>query len=123
MAIAAIDHYTILTKDLDATRHFYCNVLGLTEGWRPPFSFPGIWLYAGGHPIVHVIAGREFQAGGTGAVDHLAFLGAGDPDDVAKRIKAAGVQVSARVVPGTKIRQLFCTDPNGVRLELNFPMG
>ena len=35
-------------------RSLYVNILGLTVGQRPPFSFGGIWLYAGGKPILHI---------------------------------------------------------------------
>jgi catechol 2,3-dioxygenase-like lactoylglutathione lyase family enzyme len=124
MAIDGIDHYTILTADLEATKRFYCGHLGLSEGPRPAFDFPGAWLYAGGHPVVHVIAGRPFVSdGGTGGVDHVAFRAKGDPDDLARRLERDGVRVASRVVPGGKIRQLFCDDPSGVRVELNFPIG
>lgn len=122
MTVAAIDHYTILTADLDATRRFYCGLLGLSEGPRPPFDFPGAWLYAGGQPVVHVIAGREFSTNGTGAVDHVAFKAEGDPDELLKKLKDEGYGVSSRIVPRSKIRQLFCRDPSGVQVELNFPM-
>ena len=122
MAVAAIDHYTILTADLEATRRFYCGLLGLSEGPRPPFDFPGAWLYAGGQPVVHIIAGREFSANGTGAVDHVAFKAEGDPDALFKKLEGEGYRVSSRIVPRSKIRQLFCRDPSGVQVELNFPM-
>ena len=36
MAIEAMNHFTVLTKDLDATRNFYVGILGLKEGYRPP---------------------------------------------------------------------------------------
>lgn len=120
MAIAGIDHYTILTDDLAATKRFYCDLLGLTDGPRPPFSFPGAWFYAGGQPVVHIVAGRAIPPGGTGAVDHLAFKAQGDPDALAARLDKEGFKVSSRVVPASKIRQLFCSDPNGVKVELNF---
>ena len=43
-----LDHATIVTTNLEATRNFFCNVAGLTEGKRPPFSIRGYWLYARG---------------------------------------------------------------------------
>ena len=42
-----IDHVTIVISDLEATRQFYVNVLGMEEVTRPGFSFPGLWLQAG----------------------------------------------------------------------------
>jgi catechol 2,3-dioxygenase-like lactoylglutathione lyase family enzyme len=123
MAVAAIDHYTVLTNDLEATKRFYCEFLGLTDGPRPPFNFPGAWLYAGSQPVVHVVAGRPFSADtGTGGVDHVAFMAKGDPDAMMKRLEGEGLKPSSRFVPATKIRQVFCRDPSGVQVELNYPM-
>ena len=123
MGVAAIDHYTVLTNDLEATKRFYCDFLGLKDGPRPPFTFPGAWLYAGDRPVVHVIAGRPFsQENGTGGVDHVAFAAQGSPDEMMKRLEKEGLKPSSRVVPATKIRQVFCRDPSGVQVELNYPM-
>lgn len=120
MAIAGIDHYTIWTEDLAETRRFYCDLLGLKDGPRPPFDFPGAWLYINDHPVVHVMAGRKIPPGGTGAVDHLAFRASGDPDELKRKLEDKGIRVSSRVVPASQIRQLFFEDPSGVKVELNF---
>lgn len=123
MGVAAIDHYTVLTNDLEATKRFYCDFLGLKDGPRPPFTFPGAWLYAGDRPVVHVIAGRPFsQENGTGGVDHVAFAAQGSPDEMMKRLEKEGLKPSTRVVPATKIRQVFCRDPSGIQVELNYPV-
>lgn len=119
--VQGLDHYTILTDDLAATKRFYCDLLGLSVGDRPPFDFPGAWLYAGGHPVVHVIAERPFKHGATGGIDHLAFRAGGDIDAVQRRLADAGVPAETRKVPGAPVWQLFCRDPSGVRVELNFP--
>jgi catechol 2,3-dioxygenase-like lactoylglutathione lyase family enzyme len=121
MAIHGIDHYTIRTDDLAATRRFYCDLLGLHEGWRPNFDFPGAWLYVGDQPVVHVIEVEDCPREGTGGVDHLAFKADGDLKALAGKLKAAGFDVATRDVPGTPVRQLFCNDPSGVKVELNFP--
>ena len=46
MPATAMNHFTILTDDVDATIEFYGELLGLAPGPRPPFDFPGAWLYA-----------------------------------------------------------------------------
>ena len=58
MDLKHIDHYTLCCapEELPSLRHFYSEVLQLTEGPRPNFSFPGHWMYAGGRPIVHLAA-------------------------------------------------------------------
>ena len=47
MAVAGMNHFTILTDDVDNTVSFYGDLLGLEPGPRPKFNFPGAWLYAG----------------------------------------------------------------------------
>ena len=41
MAIYDMNHFTVLTRDLVATRDFYSSLFGLQEGWRPDLGFPG----------------------------------------------------------------------------------
>ena len=72
--IDGLDHMTIVTADLAASRRFYAEVLGLVDGERPPFDVPGAWLYQGDRPIVHLVGRESGDAGGsTGPFDHLAF--------------------------------------------------
>jgi catechol 2,3-dioxygenase-like lactoylglutathione lyase family enzyme len=39
MPVAAMNHFTVLSDDLEATRRFYCDLFGFKVGWRPPSSF------------------------------------------------------------------------------------
>ena len=127
MPLERIDHVLVLTDDIEATRSFYCDALGLEVGDRPSFEFSGYWLCLEGVPYVHVADRAEYEAQaarlglGVGpAVDHVAF-GGRDYDELAARLDAAGVAAVENVVPGGSLRQLYVTDPNGVRVELNVP--
>ena len=120
MFTQGLDHFTIWTADPDATRRFYCGILGLTEGKRPDLGFPGMWLYAGAKPVVHVNFGDKLPGDGANAFDHVAFSGIGDPEPLVDKLKAEGVTHKAQTVGGG-IRQVFCVDPQGVRVEFNFP--
>jgi len=71
MAVQGMNHFTILTDDVPGTVAFYAEFLGLTAGDRPPFTFPGAWLYGGGTPILHVIGGRAREAVRAGAAVKL----------------------------------------------------
>ena len=44
MTIRGMNHFTVLASNLDATLGFYCELLGLHNGPRPPFGFPGTGL-------------------------------------------------------------------------------
>src|SRR5712671_1707637 len=72
-----LDHVTIRTRDLPATRDFFLKVFDLTEGERPlaiQRRIPGHWLYSEGHPLVHII-GSQGQGidRAAEAIDHVGF--------------------------------------------------
>lgn len=122
MAIDGMNHFTVLTADLNATRKFYIDILGLKEGPRPPLGFPGAWLYAGGQPVLHVIAGRPLPSPPAGVLDHMAFSASNLPDTVAG-LKSRGIKYDLRRQPDSGVWQLFCFDPSGARVELDFAPG
>ena len=124
MAIDGLDHITVNASDLDASRRFYVEVLGLRDGDRPAFDVPGAWLYAGDRPIVHLVGvhlvgERDRKATTTGSFDHYAFQAA-DLAGVIGRLKAAGIAYDLFTVPGLGRKQVFVEDPDGVKIELNF---
>jgi extradiol dioxygenase family protein len=55
MPLSALHHITVQTDDLEATRDFYRDVLGLKVGFRPDLDFPGYWLYCRDVPVVHLV--------------------------------------------------------------------
>lgn len=123
MPITRMDHFNILTDDLPATLAFYEEHLNLKPGARPPFTFPGAWLYADGgkgkDPILHVVAGRSKSQLVKGVIDHMAFWGTGLGETVAK-LKAKGIDYDLRQLPGYGTWQLFFLDPNGAKVEIDF---
>ncbi|MBM3569518.1 MAG: glyoxalase [Alphaproteobacteria bacterium] len=140
MTIGRLDHYTIRTVDLEATRQFYSRALGFEAGYRPPFNFPGYWLYGDtpypqSYGIVHLIGiepgenrgvrdylGARGPAGpGSGALDHIAF-GATDWPGMKRRLESGTIAWRERRVPDLGLLQIFVDDPNGIVIELNFPL-
>lgn len=140
MPVGKLDHYSIRTLDIEASRRFYTEVMGFTAGFRPPFKFPGIWFYNGAqYPettgVVHIIGidpddpqGLKDYLGdrdvaslqGTGTVDHMAFAATGVAD-MRTRLQQNGVTFRERTVPSLGIHQVFFEDPSGVTIELNYP--
>ena len=120
MAISDMNHFTVLTHDLVATRQFYIDILGLKEGYRPDLGFPGAWLYIGERAVLHVIAGRPVPDPPGGVLDHMAFSASDLPATVAT-LKARDLEYVLRKQNGSGVWQLFCYDPSGARVELDFP--
>jgi len=119
MAVAGMNHFTILTDDVDGTVRFYADLLGLVPGPRPTFNFPGAWLYAGGNPILHVVGGRSKSDLRAGVIDHMAFTG-NDLAATLAMLKGRGVEFDCRQQVGTGLWQVFFLDPNGAKIELDF---
>jgi len=123
MAVTAMNHFNILTDDLPATLAFYEEHLNLKPGARPPFNFPGAWLYADGgkgrDPILHIVAGKQKKDLVKGVIDHMAFTGSGLAKAVEK-LKGRGIAYELRKLPAYGTWQLFFHDPNGAKVEIDF---
>jgi catechol 2,3-dioxygenase-like lactoylglutathione lyase family enzyme len=131
MGLDVLQHYTIEPADLEATKDFYVDVLGLTVGDRPPLGFPGYWLYSGGVATVHLLGPRQPREGitvrpagvrmdSTGRLDHIAFAATG-LSGVRERIRKHNVTFREQVLPRLGATQIFLHDPDGVGVEINFP--
>jgi catechol-2,3-dioxygenase len=124
MPAIGFSHYNLRAPRalLDELREFYCDVVGLELGARPPFRSFGYWLYAGGHPVLHLSEagpGETRPVPPLGTFDHAAFRCTGRAqfeEDLNRR----GVQYRVATVPATQQVQIFLTDPAGNGVELNF---
>lgn len=138
MALTKLAHFSIRTTDLERSCTFYERILGLRRGYRPPFDFPGAWLYMGDderdYGTVHIIGvdpdnpsglsaylgDKSAPASGTGTLDHIAFLATG-VRQMWETLRAEGIPWRDRTVPSLGLHQVFIEDPSGVTIELNYP--
>jgi catechol-2,3-dioxygenase len=124
MPVAGFDHYNLRAARpvLDELRDFYCDVVGLTVGDRPPFRRFGYWLYAGGRPVLHLSLTDEGEERSRAAVNtfaHAAFNCTGRAE-FERRLQALGIRYRTAQVPLLNIAQLFFHDPAGNGVELQF---
>jgi len=133
MPITRMEHFLVLTEDIEKTRIFYCEALGMCVGPRPPLAFAGYWLYIDDVPAIHIGEWTSYTAHshelgipvttpapGTGPVDHIAFNGS-NYSEIRSRLEQLAVPFAENIVPENGLRQLFLEDPNGVKLEINIP--
>jgi catechol 2,3-dioxygenase-like lactoylglutathione lyase family enzyme len=122
MTATALDHVTVVTKDLQASRDFYIGVLGLEEAdFRPDFPFDGAWLKLGERAVVHLVVmdDRDRGDGNTQPFDHFA-LRAQNMQGMRKTLGHHGITWEEAAPPNSTIRQFFLFDPDGVQIELTF---
>jgi catechol 2,3-dioxygenase-like lactoylglutathione lyase family enzyme len=133
MPLTGLNHYLIVSKNLERSKKFYQQVLGMQLADRPDFGFPGYWMKTGDDSIcVHLASQKANKirdryllkkhprgTTGSGSVDHIAFL-AKDAHEVRGRIAKSKVPMHYRSFPDAKLFQIFLKDPDDVTIELNF---
>jgi catechol 2,3-dioxygenase-like lactoylglutathione lyase family enzyme len=132
MPLTSLNHYLIVSSNLERSRKFYEKVLGMKLADRPDFGFPGYWLQLGNDICVHLASQQPNKTRdkfllkkhprgthGSGSLDHIAFL-AKNPYEVRKRIEKNKVPLHFRSFPDAKLFQMFLKDPDDVTIELNF---
>lgn len=132
MPLLKMEHYLVMTDDIEKTKDFYVAVIGLQVGFRADLGFPGYWLYLGETPVIHIAEWKTYtlhsdrlgipvttRGNSTGAFDHIAFNGS-DAAAMIARLNALQVPFMRNDVPMANLIQLFLFDPNGIKIELNY---
>jgi len=132
MNIRKLDHVSFLVKDVERSRRFYGQVLGLQELPRPNnASNSGAWLTDEKHSFeVHLIGeaeeGRVAQTHTRYRRDELARGQGSHPafqveslEAAIQHLRALNVEIVGGPRPrGDGVQQIFICDPDGSMLEL-----
>ncbi len=126
LRVKGIDHFLVVSSDLEKTRAFYCDLLGMEQLPRPDFSFPGLWFEAGNTQVHVTLEGEDAGAAGQGEFtgnypaqgQHLAFE-IDDAAEAASHLESLGIEI----VDGPYLRpdgplQFYIYDPDGYLIEL-----
>ena len=92
MQVKKLDHVNIHTANVDRMVEWYDRVLGMKAGKRPPFPFPGAWLYCGEEPTIHLVGVQKQPEMSGVTLEHFAFSATGLKDFLA-RLEENGVQI------------------------------
>jgi catechol 2,3-dioxygenase-like lactoylglutathione lyase family enzyme len=136
MPITGFDHYTLRCQDVDVTAHFYEVVMGFRTQPVDDIGFPFQLMFHGEQALVHLMGigpsldaflGRRAPCYQdeirriTGNLEHVAFNATGLADFTA-RLRAAGVAYVERDLPAYGVSQLMFDNPDGIEIEVNFPI-
>ena len=123
MPLKTFDHVNIRTANLDAMVDWYADILGLTTGFRPDFSFPGAWLYLGDQAIVHLVgtstSPQVFGPDENLRMEHMAFR-ASDFTSFKARLEARGVPYRAVEIEDIDTIAVNIHDPDGNHIHVDF---
>jgi catechol 2,3-dioxygenase-like lactoylglutathione lyase family enzyme len=117
--VQRIDHVAIVVTDLEQSRRFFGEAMGLKEIPRPPsFDFPGAW-FAAGSEVLHLLAQPNMEA--PGGRRHLCFW-VRDVHSAARRLAAFGFSVGwEHTYKIEGIDRFFTADPDNNRVEIQGP--
>ena len=127
MPTSGLSHYNLRADraTLDALRDFYVGAVGLTVGYRPPFLTAGYWLYADTLDVLHLTEAASHEHRPANVINtfhHVAFS-CTDRAEFEFRLQKLQINYTSDRVPMTHLLQLFCFDPAGNGVELNFDEG
>ncbi|MGR4042978.1 hypothetical protein [Pseudomonas sp. 910_21] len=112
------DHLAFNCVQGEALQQAFADLLGLQAGRRPPFPFPGRWLYQDQQALVHVIEQADCPEP---QLSHIAFSTQEAAEAVLRRVQASGLEHQVAQVPEDGIWQIFVRLPGGLVLELDAP--
>ena len=118
--IKQVAHVCIFAHDLEETRRFYEDVLGMDIAFKflRDGSVFGFYLNAGGRSHVEVFQKDESQFDETNQINHLC-LEVVSIDAAIEHVKSRGVDPTRPKKLGVdNTYQCWLTDPNGVKIEL-----
>jgi catechol 2,3-dioxygenase-like lactoylglutathione lyase family enzyme len=117
--VRQLAHVCIFARDVDETRRFYEDVIGL----RTVFNFLregrifGFYLDAGGRTFVEVFENASAMYSGKNQINHMCLEVENMADAVA-HIRGKGVEVTEPRMACDNTTQAWVDDPNGVKIEL-----
>ncbi|MGB0748910.1 MAG: VOC family protein [Magnetospiraceae bacterium] len=124
--IGGLDHVAINTEKPEATKRFYCEILGLETLPRPDFGIHGYWLGRSENgqmaPFIHLVSHADQRSDYSETrrtVDHVALKTKGFTA-ICACLDRAGLPWYGSIIDSIGIWQIKVYDPNGVLLELNF---
>lgn len=122
MQIGNLDHVNIRTTQLDTMIDWYIDILGMRNGDRPDFPFPGAWMYAGKAAVVHLVGIEGEPVTGSEVdlkLEHFAFSATGLHKFEAKLCKK-NIQYRRVEIPSINLVQINLWDPDGNHIHVDF---
>jgi catechol-2,3-dioxygenase len=122
--ITGLNHYNIRTDLTTMNRlgKFYIDIVGLKDGYRPPYESKGYWLYSGKKDVLHLAVTKKNETKDHClgcSFDHAAFS-AKNYSKTINHLKKNNIDFYCREVPLLGNKQIFFKDPVGNGIEFFF---
>lgn len=118
MKIVELNHVALSVSDVERSRRFYGESLGLEAIPRPAFDFPGAWFRLGSVQELHLIGGRDESPNSSSPRGGHFALRVADIKGAADALRGKGVAFEGPFRRPDGARQIFLPDPDGNVIEL-----
>ncbi len=117
--ITRLAHVNLMSNDLAASQHFYCDILGLKKGFEfyKDGKLFGFYLETGDTTFIEIFTQDPLSDEQRPLINHLC-LEVADLDAVIESIRATGWTITDKKRGCDQSWQAWITDPCGVRIEL-----
>ncbi|HLF70671.1 MAG TPA: VOC family protein [Dehalococcoidia bacterium] len=134
MPITDWDHYTLRTRDIEASWRFYEKGLGLDVRKREGFPIPAFIVSIGTREVVHgFLASEDLEKvfarmapkdeetakWPTGRIQHVEFWATG-LNEMKANFDREGIAWTERSLPDK--HQVGVHDPDGIEVNINYPL-
>ncbi len=121
--ITGLHHLSIAITNLEKSKYFYGEILGLPELRRPNFDFEGAW-YQVGNQQLHLIVFPESKTLRKSeeiiTVDSHFALEVTDYQQTLAYLTKHDVPLVENIGTKSGFKQIFCLDPDQNIIEMNF---
>jgi glyoxylase I family protein len=115
----SINHVSFIISNLEASKQFYCDAMGLhIDETRPTMSFDGLWLIINQDQQIHLLlldnpdSSKRPEHGGR---DRHAAFRVRNISEIIKRLEEHKITYT---MSKSGREALFCRDPDGNTLEI-----
>lgn len=130
LRVETIHHVSLAVSDLERSKRFYSETLGLEEIARPSFDFPGAWYRAGDRELHLIVSPNQtFRAGkGLDSRDVHFAVRVRSFDEALEHLRSRGYDPEAadelrrmKVRPAGRAGypQIYILDPDRHVIEIN----
>ena len=113
-----LNHVLVKTSNLNVMTQFWTQHIGLELGERPPFPFPGAWLYSDSEALIHIVEDSTITPSNS-VLSHVA-LEAKNYTKLIKTLQKNNMVYTESDVPQSDLRQVFIQGPDGLNVEMLF---
>ncbi|GAF64405.1 hypothetical protein BTS2_1298 [Bacillus sp. TS-2] len=117
----SLHHVSLNVKNLEQSKNFYQNIIGLKELERPNFGFPGAWYEIGSHQLHLIVEGDAYLEKSNNLNskrDHFAIRVESYFNTLAY-LKEKKLEVEENPMSKSGFAQIFCKDPDGNLIEFH----